>query len=58
MTKEGVDRATHIIDNTDINNDRILVVYIPDVHESLAGIVAGRIKERYNTSATITIVSK
>lgn len=44
MTKEGVDRAINIIDSTDINNDNILVVYIPDIHESLAGIVAGRVK--------------
>ena len=32
MTKEGVDRAINIIDSTDINNDKILVVYIPDIH--------------------------
>ena len=38
----------NIIDSTDINNDKILVVYIPDIHESLAGIVAGRVKEKYN----------
>ena len=53
MTKEGVDKAIEIIDNTDINNDKILVVYIPDIHESLAGIVAGRIKERYNKPTII-----
>ena len=58
MTKEGVDRATYIIDNTDINNDRILVVYIPDVHESLAGIVAGRVKERYNKPTIILTKSE
>ena len=46
MTKEGVDRAINIIDSTDINNDKILVVYIPDIHESLAGIVAGRVKAK------------
>ena len=48
MTKEGVDRAINIIDSTEIANDKILVVYIPDIHESLAGIVAGRVKEKYN----------
>ena len=58
MTKEGVDRAIDIIDSTDINNDRILVVYIPDVHESLAGIVAGRIKERYNKPTIILTKSE
>ena len=29
-------------------DDRVLVVYIPELHESLAGIVAGRIKEHFN----------
>ena len=53
MTKEGVDRAINIIDSTDINNDKILVVYIPDIHESLAGIVAGRVKEQYNKPTII-----
>ncbi len=58
MTKEGVDRAINIIDSTDINNDKILVVYIPDIHESLAGIVAGRVKEKYNKPTIILIKSE
>ena len=58
MTKEGVDRAINIIDSTDINNDKILVVYIPDIHESLAGIVAGRVKEKYNKTTIILTKSE
>ena len=58
MTKEGVDRAINIIDSTDINNDKILVVYIPDIHESLAGIVAGRAKEQYNKPTIILTKSE
>ena len=58
MTKEGVDKAIDIIENTDINNDDILVIYIPDIHESLAGIVAGRIKERYNKPTIILTKSE
>lgn len=58
MTKEGVDRAINIIDSTDINNDKILVVYIPDIHESLAGIVAGRVKEQYNKPTIILTKSE
>lgn len=58
MTKEGVDRAINIIDSTDINNDKILVVYIPDIHESLAGIVAGRVKEKYNKPTIILTKSE
>lgn len=58
MTKEGVDRAINIIDSTEITNDKILVVYIPDIHESLAGIVAGRIKEKYNKPTIILTKSE
>ncbi len=58
MTKEGVDRAINIIDSTEINNDNILVVYIPDIHESLAGIVAGRVKEKYNKPTIILTKSE
>ena len=58
MTKEGVDRGINIIDSTDINNDKILVVYIPDIHESLAGIVAGRVKEKYNKPTIILTKSE
>ena len=58
MTKEGVDRAINIIDSTEIANDKILVVYIPDIHESLAGIVAGRIKEKYNKPTIILTKSE
>lgn len=42
-TKEGIAMVSdHMLD------DRVLVVYIPELHESLAGIVAGRIKEHFN----------
>lgn len=58
MTKEGVDRAINIIDSTEITNDKILVVYIPDIHESLAGIVAGRVKEKYNKPTIILTKSE
>ncbi len=53
MTKEGVERAIHLIETTEIKNDKILVVYINDIHESLAGIIAGRIKEKYNKPTII-----
>lgn len=58
MTSEGVDRAISIIDSTDIHNDNILVVYIPDIHESLAGIIAGRVKEKYNKPTIILTKSE
>ena len=46
MTEEGTKRALEIVEN-DLKDDIILVVYVPNLHESLAGIVAGRIKEKY-----------
>ena len=47
MTLEGVDRAVELIENSELSHDKVLVVYLPDIHESLAGIIAGRIRERY-----------
>ena len=35
------------VDGEEIPEDSVLVIYVPGLHESLAGIVAGRIKERY-----------
>lgn len=53
LTSIGLDAATEIIETSDIKNDKVLVIYIPDVHESIAGIIAGRIRERYNVPAFI-----
>lgn len=47
MTVKGVERTVEIIENTELKNDRVLVIYLPDCHESLAGIIAGRIREKY-----------
>ncbi|MGN0400333.1 MAG: single-stranded-DNA-specific exonuclease RecJ [Blautia sp.] len=47
MTAKGVEEAVQMIENSHMNQDRILVIYLPDCHESLAGIIAGRIRERY-----------
>lgn len=47
MTAIAVEQAVKQVEETDIGKDRVLVVYLPDCHESLAGIVAGRIRERY-----------
>lgn len=47
LTLKGVDEAIAQIEDSEIKNDKVLVVYLPKVHESLAGIIAGRIRERY-----------
>lgn len=48
MTQEGIDNIIDTIENSSMKKDKILVVYNPDIHESIAGIIAGRIKERYH----------
>jgi len=48
MTQKGLEEAVEQVETTDIKGDKILVIYIPECHESLAGIIAGRIRERYN----------
>ena len=48
LTEEGKEEAIRIVEETEIGQDRVLVIYLPDCHESLAGIIAGRIREKYN----------
>ena len=47
MTAKGVERAVELIENGPLKEDKVLVVYLPGCHESLAGIIAGRLRERY-----------
>lgn len=47
MTEKGVEQAVEMIEGTSMKNDRVLVVYLPHCHESIAGIIAGRIREKY-----------
>ena len=44
MTEKGVEEAVQMIESTSLKDDKVLVVYLPDCHESNAGIIAGRIK--------------
>lgn len=47
MTLKGVEDALNQIKENHMENDKVLIIYLPDVHESLAGIIAGRIREYY-----------
>ncbi|MBO6014978.1 MAG: single-stranded-DNA-specific exonuclease RecJ [Lachnospiraceae bacterium] len=47
MTAHGVEQGIACVQEQGLDADRILVVYLPDCHESLAGIIAGRLRERY-----------
>jgi len=48
LTKQGVEAAETLIAECGMEKDKVMVVFLPEVHESLAGIIAGRIRERYN----------
>ena len=47
LTKEGVEAAIRFYEENDCEKDDVLVIYLPEVHESIAGIIAGRIREKY-----------
>ena len=48
MTLRGTEEAIEMIEQGSLKEDSVLVIYLPDCHESLAGIIAGRIRERYH----------
>ena len=47
LTQEGVDAAIRFYEENHCEADKVLVIYLPEVHESIAGIIAGRIREKY-----------
>ena len=47
LTRVGTERAVEIIEHAPWKEERVYLVYIPDCHESVAGIIAGRLRERY-----------
>lgn len=47
MTEEGVKEAVRQVEETDLLSDRVLVIFLPECHESLAGIIAGRVREKF-----------
>ena len=48
LTEAGVEQAKALVEETELKKDKVLVIYLPECHESLAGIIAGRIRERYH----------
>jgi single-stranded-DNA-specific exonuclease len=53
MTAENVEKAIAIIEESEIKDHKVLVVHLCDCHESIAGIIAGRLRERYNKPAIV-----
>ena len=48
LTEKETEEAYKLIESSDLKNDRVMVVFLPECHESLAGIIAGRIREKYH----------
>lgn len=57
MTQEGTRQAEELVDEL-YEDDKVLVVYLPDCHESLAGIIAGRLREHYQKPSLVITKSE
>lgn len=53
MTAQNTEKAIKMIEESSLKQDKVLVVYLDDCHESIAGIIAGRIREKYNRPTII-----
>lgn len=57
MTEDGVKMAVERVEKEGVQ-DKVLVIYLPECHESLAGIIAGRIREKYGKPAFVLTKSE
>lgn len=53
LTEKFLEEACRLIENSSIKEDKVLVVFLPTCHESVAGIIAGRLRERYYRPAIV-----
>lgn len=53
LTREGVEEAIRQVQETGRRSEKVLVIYLPDCHESIAGIIAGKVKERFYRPAIV-----
>lgn len=53
MTEEGVSEAVKQVEESSLKEDKVLVVYLPHCHESLAGIIAGKVREKFGKPAFV-----
>lgn len=58
MTNDGVEAIIKNIESSSIKEDKVLVVYEPTIHESVAGIIAGRVKEKYHKPTIVLTEGK
>ena len=53
LTEKGKEEAIQMVETTSLSQDRVLVIFLPDCHESIAGIIAGRIREKYHRPSIV-----
>lgn len=58
LTNSGLEEAIRVIEANNMTKDKVLVVFLPLVHESIAGIIAGRIREKYNLPTIVLTKSE
>lgn len=58
MTMKNVEDIIHMVETSTYTHDKVLVIYKEDIHESIAGIVAGKIRERFNLPTIILTKGK
>lgn len=58
LTQEGLEKAIDIINEKNLYNDDVIVVHTPNIEESICGIIAGRVKEKYNKPTIIFTESR
>lgn len=55
MTMDETKKAIELVESSELRNDNVLVVFLPGCHESIAGIIAGRLREHfYKPSIVLT----
>ncbi|KOC36006.1 single-stranded-DNA-specific exonuclease RecJ [Clostridium botulinum] len=58
MTMRNVEEIIDVVENSSFKEDKVLVIYKEDIHESIAGIVAGKVRERFNVPTIILTKGK
>ena len=58
LTAQSVEEVIEQIEKDKLYNDKVILVYNPNIHESIAGIVAGRVKEKYNLPTIVMTKGK
>ena len=54
LTVQGIQRADEYIQEHHMAEDKVMVIYLPEVHESIAGIIAGKVREKYHPVFILT----